>query len=109
MELLARHNVKLSNVVKEMSHFFYTTYQVPCPQSLKGKIMRKFLEYAKDKRSSSVDGVKIWESKTDWILMIPDQYNEHLNLYIQALDKNLGNQIYNKYNKLIDEWIKHKS
>ncbi|WOE69197.1 sugar phosphate nucleotidyltransferase [Hydrogenimonas thermophila] len=103
MELLARHKVKLSNVAKEISRFFYATYRIPCPQSLKGKIMRKFLEYAKDKKSSSIDGVKIWESETDWVLMIPDQYNEHLNLYIQALDEELGNQIYNKYSRLIGD------
>jgi len=103
MELLARHKVKLSNVAKDMSRFFYETYRIPCPQSLKGKIMRKFLEYAKYKKSSSIDGVKIWESETDWVLMIPDQYNEHLNLYIQALDEELGNQIYNRYSRLISD------
>jgi len=30
-------------------------------------MMRKFLEDAKGKRSSSEDGVKIWENDTDWI------------------------------------------
>jgi len=109
MELLTRHEVKLSEVVQEISHFFYSTCRIPCPQSLKGKMMRKFLEYAKDKKSSSVDGVKIWESDTDWILMIPDQYSEHLNIYIQAIDEETGQKIHNKYKELIDAWMEQKS
>ncbi len=67
-------------------------------------MMRKFLEDAKGKKSSTDDGVKIWENDTDWILMIPDQYNNHLNIYIQAKDDDSGNAIYEKYNNKILKW-----
>jgi mannose-1-phosphate guanylyltransferase/phosphomannomutase len=69
-------------------------------------MMRKFLEDAKDKKSSSVDGVKIWENKTDWVLMIPDQYSEHLNIYIQAMDEKGGEALYEKYSAKIAQWSK---
>ena len=68
--------------------------------------MRKFLEDAIGKKSSSIDGVKICESKTDWILMIPDQYSDHLNIYIQAINEAKGEEIYEKYCKKIDLWSK---
>ncbi|ADV46250.1 sugar phosphate nucleotidyltransferase [Nitratifractor salsuginis] len=105
MELLSRHRIALSQIEKEIKSFFYQRCKIPCPQSKKGKMMRKFLEYAKGKRHSSLDGVKIWEAENDWVLMIPDQYSEDLNLYIQAQDQEEGMKIHDKYRELIRQWM----
>lgn len=56
--------------------------------------MRMFLEDAHGKESSTLDGVKIWLDTNDWILMIPDQYNDHLNIYIQAESTEKGAKKY---------------
>jgi len=104
MELITCYGVVLSDVAKSIENFHYRRIKVECTQALKGKMMRKFLETAKDKKSSSVDGVKIWENDTDWILMIPDQYTDHINLYIQAKNKVSGENIFNKYNAKITQW-----
>lgn len=104
MELLSCHKVKLSDLSKSIDDFYYKTFKVECSQSLKGKMMRKFLQDAKGKRSSSADGVKIWFNDTDWILMIPDQYSEHLNIYIQAKDEASGDALYKEYSEKISEW-----
>ena len=105
MELLSRHNVPLSQIEKEIKHFYYVKCKIPCPQYKKGKLMRKFIEFAKDKRHSTVDGVKIWENETDWVLMIPDQYTEEINLYLQAQDAKHGQKLHDKYSKLIEKWL----
>jgi mannose-1-phosphate guanylyltransferase/phosphomannomutase len=104
MELLSCHSVKVSELVSSIDDFYYSTFKIECSQALKGKMMRKFLEDAKDKKSSSADGVKIWENDNDWILMIPDQYSEHLNIYIQASDDAAGEALYAKYSKKIVTW-----
>ena len=104
MELLSCHNVKLSELASGFDEFYYKTFKIECSQALKGKMMRKFLEDAKGKKSSSADGVKIWENDTDWILMIPDQYSEHLNIYIQAVNEDAGKNIYEKYSAKITTW-----
>jgi mannose-1-phosphate guanylyltransferase/phosphomannomutase len=104
MELLSCHQVKLSTLAQSIDKFYYKTFKIDCSQALKGKMMRKFLESSKDKKSSSADGVKIWEDENDWILMIPDQYSEHLNIYIQAVDDKSGEAIYEKYSSKIIEW-----
>ena len=67
--------------------------------------MRKFLEDGKDKKSSHLDGVKIWVSEKEWILMIPDQHSEFLNIYIQALNHDNANAIFGDYKAKIDSWI----
>ncbi len=104
MELVSCHGVKLSDLSKGIEAFDYRTIQIECTQALKGKMMRKFLEDAKGKKSSSADGVKIWENETDWVLMIPDQYSDHLNLYIQAKDEVAGEAIYKNYSAKIAQW-----
>jgi mannose-1-phosphate guanylyltransferase / phosphomannomutase len=105
MELLSCHKIKLSDVSKSIDNFYYKTFKVECPQSQKGKMMRMFIEDAKAKRNSLADGVKIWENDTDWILMIPDQYSEHLNLYIQAKDDKSGEELYASYNEKMSKWL----
>jgi len=104
MELLSIHKVKLSKLIESFEEFYYHHFHIPCPQKLKGKMMRKFLKEAKDKKSSTKVGVKIWENETDWILMLPHQYSESLNLYIQAKDSVRGERIYKKYMEKMENW-----
>lgn len=104
VEMIMNQNIKLSEIIKDIKPFYYTNMKIECSQALKGKMMRKFLEDAKDKKSSSADGVKIWVNEHDWILMIPDQYSDHLNLYVQAVDEDAGEAIFKEYKAKIEEW-----
>jgi len=104
LEMLIKHGQKLSELAAAVKDFYYYKTQIECAQSLKGKMMRKFLEDAKGKRSSSHDGVKIWVGESDWILMIPDQYSNHLNIYIQAINEKRGKEIYQEYEAKIKAW-----
>ena len=104
IEMLMKFDLKLSEILSTMEPFYYKHIKVACKQALKGTMMRKFLEDAKNKKSSSTDGVKIWTGENDWILMIPDQYEDVLNLYIQAKTNKSGNAIYKKYIQKIEKW-----
>ena len=104
LEMILEHKVVLSELIDSLPRFYYHTCQVECSQALKGKMMRMFLEDAKGKKSSTLDGVKIWLDEHDWILMIPDQYSDHLNLYIQAVDEAKGQAILDTYNAKIEGW-----
>ncbi len=104
LEMLVQQNVRLSDLIMSMPRYFYESFHVPCKQSLKGKMMRMFLKDAKGKKSSSLDGVKIWLDEKDWILMIPDQYNDQLNLTVQALTPEKGEEYVRLYTAKIQEW-----
>ncbi len=104
MQMLISQNIKLSQVIRKLPSFYYNRLKVECNQALKGKMMRKFLEDAKDKKASLVDGVKIWINTDAWILMIPDQYSDNLNLYIQAKDAKEGEEILQNYLEKIENW-----
>ncbi len=106
LEMMLNHDIKLSEIIASLPTFYYNIIQRKCSQALKGKMMRKFLEDAKGKKSSTLDGVKIWLDEHDWILMIPDQYSDNLNLYIQAENVVRGKKILAEYTAKIDQWSK---
>ncbi len=106
LELTSYYQVKLSEIIASLPSFYYHSFKVKCSQAMKGKMMRMFLEDAKDRKVSTNDGVKIWIDEDDWILMIPDQYNEHLNLYIQAKDEARGEKIFADYAIKTQKWLK---
>lgn len=106
LELLLFLGVKLSDVIHSMPSFYYESTEIECSQALKGRMMRMFLEDAKGKKSSTLDGVKIWLDDNDWILMIPDQYSSQLNIYIQAQTQERGEAILETYSAKIAKWSK---
>ncbi len=87
-----------------MDEFYYKEDKVACPNNLKGKMMRKFLEDSQGKKSSHLDGVKIWVDDRDWILMIPDQDSDYLNLFVQAENSKKGEEILKEYKEKIEKW-----
>jgi len=105
LELLKKSGKKLSKLHNKIPEFYYKGENIPCPSSLKGKMMRKFLEDGKDKKTSSIDGIKIWMNDDEWILMVPDQHKEYLNLYVQAEDEKSAGKIFYSYQDKIEKWI----
>lgn len=105
LELLIQNKTTLNAVIKTVPNFAYRGENIACPNALKGKMMRKFLEESKDKKSSHEDGVKIWVSKDEWILMVPDAHQEFLNIYIQAKDDKNAEKIFSQYRRKIDLWM----
>jgi mannose-1-phosphate guanylyltransferase/phosphomannomutase len=106
LEMMLNLGVKLSDIIASIPSFYYKASEIECTQALKGKMMRMFLEDAKGKKSSTIDGVKIWLDENDWILMIPDQYSDQLNLYIQAQTEEKGKEIIETYSAKIAGWAK---
>ncbi len=105
LELLKKSEKKLSKIISKIPEFCYQGENIPCPSSLKGKMMRKFLEDGKNYETSSIDGVKINFSEEEWILMVPDQHAEFLNLYVQAEDEKKAGKIFYRYQDKIEKWI----
>ncbi len=104
VEMMIKYGFKISSIVENMDKFYYKEDHAPCPNTLKGKMMRKFLEDSQGKKSSHLDGVKIWIDEKDWILMIPDQDRDYLNLFVQAQNQEKGEKILREYKEKIEKW-----
>lgn len=105
LELLKKANTTLSQIKAQIPEFYFKGENLPCPSNKKGKIMRKFLEDAKNLKTLTVDGVKIYLNDKEWILMVPNEYNEYLNFYIQAKNEKNANEIFTSYKEKIKSWI----
>jgi len=105
LELITKTNMKISKIIKDLPYFVFKGENVPCPSEYKGKMMRKFLEEANGKESNSIDGVKIWTDEDEWILMVPDEHAEYLNIYIQAQNHKNASKIFWNYQNKIETWL----
>jgi len=104
LELLAKNNKTITEVIDEIPEYYYSVNKVECSSSLKGKMMRKFMEDSKGKDASHLDGIKIWIDEKSWVHMLPPQTGEFINLFIQADTKEKGEEILNDYKGKIENW-----
>jgi len=105
LELIQKSGLKISQIVNSIPLFHYRGENIKCPSEKKGKMMRKFLEDSQGKKNSHTDGIKIWIDENDWILMVPDQYEDFLNIYIQAKNDKSANKIFDIYQQKIQKWL----
>ncbi len=105
LELIQKSGLSVAKIIDHLPEHFYKGESVHCPSHMKGKMMRKFLEYGGDKVIPSADGIHVKLNENEWILMVPDDYKEYLNIYIQAEDEKSAGKIFYKYQDKIEEWI----
>jgi mannose-1-phosphate guanylyltransferase/phosphomannomutase len=105
LELMQKHRVTLKELRKEIPTFYYFYTKIPTPSSKKGTLMRKFLEDAQGKEVSTIDGIKIKKDK-NFVLMIPDDSQDLIHLYIQAVTKSDEIALKDEYSKKIEKWVK---
>lgn len=105
MELLAKAETTLGEVVDSIPKYFYTHNIINCPLNKKGLVMRRMSEEAVDKEASFVDGVKIYYKDKSWVLMIPDQFSPNLHLYVEASTEERRDALLDEYIQKINEWL----
>lgn len=106
LELLKFNNISLSQVIKEIPDIYYSKNTIDVPSNKKGKIMREFVNDVEGGDVSHVDGIKIKFNQSDWALIIPDDYDDMVYLYIQAQDSARGEAIKAEYIEKIESWIR---
>ena len=109
LEFMTLHGLRFSELLAEIDDFYYKSVSLPCPSSLKGRVMRLFMEEATGHEVSYLDGIKILFAPHEWVLMIPDDHEELVHLYIQAPDAKKGEACAKRYETKIAGWISEKS
>lgn len=105
LELMARLDIKLSEVSRSIPEFNFRHATVPCPWEAKGLVMRMASQEAMGMEVSFLDGVRI-SFNGSWVLIFPDQYKSLIHLYAEAgTEKELLN-LTNDYTRKIESWIK---
>lgn len=105
LELMARLDIKLSEVSKGIPkvNFLHTT--IPCPWESKGVVMRKAAQEALGKNATFLDGVKI-SFNGSWVLIFPDQYRSIVHLYTEAKSEKEASLLIKEHKEKVESWVK---
>ncbi len=83
LELLARHDVRLSKVVADLPRVHIARETVVTPWEQKGMVMRSLVEMSKDRELELVDGVKVVH-EDGWALALPDPEEPVTHIWAEA-------------------------
>jgi mannose-1-phosphate guanylyltransferase / phosphomannomutase len=83
LDLLAKHDRRLSHVVDALPKVFVAHESVVTPWESKGTVMRSLVEAAKDREMVLVDGVKVLH-RDGWALAIPDPEEPLTHIWAEA-------------------------
>jgi phosphomannomutase len=82
---------------------------VPCPNSLKGSIIRRFFEENREGRATLIDGVRI-ELDRDWVLISGHPDKQEIMIYAESdsarTAKELAVKYYEKIKGVVASYLK---
>ncbi len=102
-ELLARHEVSLSALEKEIPAFETLHQKVPCPWDKKGLVMRKAIEAVEKCSHELVDGVKIFV-EGGWVLLLPDPDEATFHVWAESADNAQARSLLKEYALKVKQW-----
>jgi mannose-1-phosphate guanylyltransferase/phosphomannomutase len=104
LEALARSGVRLSEVANRYPPLFVRQERVACPWGRKGAVMRRLIVATEGERRQLVDGVKLWKSDREWVLIIPHSDRPRFVVTAEAESEARVNELIAQYTQLVEEW-----
>ncbi|MBQ8434425.1 MAG: hypothetical protein IJX24_00180, partial [Oscillospiraceae bacterium] len=104
VEMVNKIGKPISEIVKEIPEYKFYHSVINCPVEVKGYLMRKMSEEARDREASFLDGIKIIFND-GWAHMVPDQYSPNVHLYVEGKTKAAGDKLHKEYIEKINGWI----
>ncbi len=84
MEWLTAQNRSVSQVWQSLPEIHHMERRVRCPWGIKGSLMRHLVESYGQKHLELLDGVKIFYSPEDWVLVLPDASEPIVHVYVNG-------------------------
>jgi phosphomannomutase/phosphoglucomutase len=108
LEIMAKENKKLSELIQEIPKYEVFKTKMPCPNEKKEMVMKTLAEQTKDdtdvKEIDETDGVKLY-LQDGWVLMRPSGTEPIFRVYAESKDKTRAEEIGLKYKALAEEII----
>src|SRR5690554_1220484 len=102
MELTAREQVNLSELVSTLPPFYMDHKAVECSWDDKGRVMRTLFEENKDRKIETVDGLKVFHDE-GWALVLPDAEEPVFQVYSEAGSQEQADELTRFYMEKINE------
>jgi len=108
LEIIAKENKSLSQLIKEIPKYEVYKTKMPCPNDKKETVMKTLVEQTKEDSSiikvDETDGVKLYVDN-GWVLMRPSGTEPIFRIYSESKDKTKAQEIALTYKKLTEEII----
>lgn len=104
IEFVASHQDPLSKILEGLPDVHLLHKEIPCPWEGKGRVMRQAMEFAKDKETILIDGVKLILEKNSWAMILPDPDKPFVALTVEAETAKRSQEILKDLTKRIDDW-----
>ena len=109
LEIMAKENKKLSELIDEIPKYEVFKTKMPCPNDIKETVMKKLAEQTKKDSSvlnvDETDGVKLYLD-SGWVLMRPSGTEPIFRVYSESKSKDKAEEIALKYKKISEDLIK---
>lgn len=105
LDLLAKHRVKLSDVVADLPRTHVVHEQVVTPWDQKGAVMRTLMEQSKDREVVLVDGVKVVHPD-GWALALPDPEEPVTHIWAEGASGDGARRLAEEYARRIRQMVR---
>ena len=102
LELLARADRPISELVAELPLSHVVHRQIACPWALKGLVMRVLAERLKDRELDLTDGIKVLDER-GWVEVLPDPDEPLVHVYAEGADGEVSAELESELHALVDE------
>ncbi len=103
LELMARHDTRLSQVLAQIPTFYTANARVRCPWEVRGKVMRLLIERLRGHRQDTMDGLKVWLDDGVWVLIRPDPDLPLLHLDVEGRSREEADHLLAHHLQLVEE------
>lgn len=107
-EFVSQLKKPLSEIINGIPEFYARSTRIPCPWEDKGKVMRYAMDFAKDKETQLLDGVKILLGNDEWLLVLPDPDRPFVNIWVESTNEKKVQDLLEKTIARVEEWKKTK-
>jgi mannose-1-phosphate guanylyltransferase/phosphomannomutase len=105
IELLAKLDCRLSQVVADLPPFYLASGEVPGRWETKGRVMRCLMEQFAKFHTETIDGIKIYLSDEAWVLIWPDADQPVFHITAEADSYAAAQAIIADYGGLVDSLV----
>ena len=107
LDLLAGQDLTLTGLLEEIPTIRTKEREIPCPWTMKGRVMRRLIQESADQEREMIDGLKIYHPQ-GWALVLPDPEKPSYHIYSEACSEEFSDSLTDLYVQKIDSLRKEE-
>ena len=105
LEMMARLDVRLHPLTRELPESHVARLEVPCPDERKGAVMRRLIEATKGGSVELIEGVRVTMGE-DWVAAIPDADRAAFHVVAESVNRDRAQRLAEEFRDRITGWRK---